>query len=263
MSTFRRTLNTIEQLTRSRTTLSLYYRGDLAFRLASPVVELGITYLFFDLIYRAGPLQRFAPWNQILWLLLLAYLVDSLFGFLFTGLHSVSERVRSGQMDVLLLWPVDQLALLSLWKVNWLRLVNSLAALPLLIHAWSLSEMTPGRLAAGGLLLILGLGIRYHLSLLASVLSLWIVRADAVVFVIDELNTISRYPAAVFRGLGRIFLLYICPVLLVANPGARVLSGDRLMLGASLWALAFNLLGQLLARWLYRRCLSEYASAGG
>jgi ABC-2 type transport system permease protein len=72
--------------------------------------------------------------------------------------------------------------------------------------------------------LVLGLGVHYAILFALATLSIWIVRAQGLIYGYYNVFNIARYPDAIFSGVFRVLFSFCIPVLLVANVPARVLA---------------------------------------
>jgi ABC-2 type transport system permease protein len=193
------------------------------------VVELlwfALQITFIAVIYQHT--DRIGDWSkwQVVLLMGASHFIQQLFGALFlTNCVQISEHVRTGRMDFLLLLPVNTRFLVSLRQVDLGAFVNAAFAIAVMIYAGHQLGLHPsvGRLA--GFLALCGSGLLVHYSLmfLLSSVSFWTVRAQGIVWGYYNLFNIARLPDAAFRGLFKAFFTFAIPMLLVANVPAKLL----------------------------------------
>lgn len=219
---------------------------------------------FMGVIYRHT--DRIATWSQweVVLLVGASHLLQQLFTALFmTNCVKLSENVRTGALDFLLLMPVNARFLISLRHVDFGAFVNAGSALAVMIYAARRLHLAPGpaELAGFVLLLVVGLSIHYSLMYMLACISFWTVRAQGIVWGYYNLFQLARLPDEAFRGMFRAFFSFIVPVLLVANVPVKLLIqklGSPLELAwLVLLAGALFVVSELFWRWSVR----HYASA--
>ena len=145
--------------------------------------------------------------------------------FFLTNLTQLSELIRTGKLDFMLLLPANTRFILSLRQVDLGGFVNASSAVAVMIYALRQMPLTPTVPAVLGFLLLVVAGILIHYSLmflLASV-SFWTVRAQGIVWGYYSLFNLARLPDAAFRGWFKAVFTFAVPMILVANVPARVL----------------------------------------
>ena len=194
------------------------------------VVELlwfGLQLAFITVIYQhTKQIADWSKWEAIL-LMGAAHFVQQVFqAFFLVNCTQLSEHVRTGKMDFMLLLPVNTRFLLSLRQVDLGAYINAATAVGVMVYALQQMQRMPSALELIGFLLLCAVGILIHYSLmflLASV-SFWTVRAGGIVYAYYGLFNIARLPDSAFRGLFKVTFTFVLPVLLVANVPARVLA---------------------------------------
>ncbi len=183
--------------------------------------------------------------------------------FFLTNVTQISEYVRTGRLDFMLLLPVNTRFILSLRQVDLGGFVNAVSALAVMVYALRQLGHVPGLPEVFGFLLLTGAGILIHYSLmfLLAATSFWTVRAQGIVWGYYSLFNIARLPDAALRGVFRAVFTFVVPMLLVANVPARLLAG-KLASPASMALLAAMCLAcQVLAEAAWRFSLRRYTSA--
>jgi ABC-2 type transport system permease protein len=72
--------------------------------------------------------------------------------------------------------------------------------------------------------IVLGLGIHYSILFGLATMSIWIIRAQGLIYGYFNVFNIGRTPDTVFRGVFKLIFSWIIPVIIVANVPARVLA---------------------------------------
>lgn len=239
------------------------YRANLALSVGAGALQLAIAAATVGLLYRFTP--AVAGWTRAEALLLLGIYQTSagLVWLLFGGnLERISYDVRQGELDTLLVRPVDSQFLLSVRRVGLGEGVQVLAGLALTSYAGGLAGVRwePGAVALAIGLGICGLVLLYALWFALASSAIWWVRIDSIDTLVSTALSTARYPVSFYRGAVRALLTFVVPVAYLASFPAEALLGrvdaGRLPIGIALagGALAF-------ARWWWRRALRHYSSA--
>ena len=183
--------------------------------------------------------------------------------FFLTNCTNLSELVRTGKMDFLLLLPANTRFLVSLRVVDLGAFVNALFALCVMVYAAGKLQLHPQAVQILGFLALCGVGILIHYSLMfiLATISFWTVRAQGIVWGYYNLFNIARMPDEAFRGAFKGVFTFALPVLLVSNVPTRVLA-DKASSPAS-WALllGLGLVWAGISEWFWRLSVRRYTSA--
>lgn len=185
------------------------------------------------------------------------------------NLEEFSNQVRKGDLDFVLLKPIDTQFLISLRRIDWSELADVLFGVILVGYALWRMEYVPGWLECllYPIYVICGMAIMYSFMLALSTTSVWLIRNQSLSEFWFYLTTFSRHPLEIYRGpLGdplRIAFTYIFPILVVINVPARLLARpmrpDEWQL--AVFALVAAVVCLLLSRKLFRFALRSYRSA--
>lgn len=172
--------------------------------------------------------DRIGDWTkwQVVLLIGASHFMQQLFTAVFlTNCVNLSELVRTGRLDFMLLLPVNTRFLVSLRNVDLGAFVNAGSALAVMIYALVQLRYVPGPLQIGGFLLLClaGLVIHYSLMFLMASICFWTVRAQGIVWGYYNLFNIARLPDSVFRGAFRVVFTFVLPMLLVSNVPVKLL----------------------------------------
>lgn len=231
------------------------------------VVELlwfAMQLAFVAVIYQHT--KQIADWSQweVVLLMGAAHFIQQIFqAFFLSNVTQISEHIRTGRLDFLLLLPVNTRFIVSLRQVDLGGFVNAASAVAVMAYALRQLDHAPTLLQAVTFLLLVGTGVLVHYSLmflLASV-SFWTVRAQGIVWGYYSLFNIARLPDSAFRGLFKVVFTFALPVLLVANVPARLLA-DKLRSPVEILFLLGMAVGcGLMSEALWRWSLRHYTSA--
>jgi ABC-2 type transport system permease protein len=193
------------------------------------VVELlwfALQLSFIAVIYaHTEHIGDWTKWEVVL-LMGTAHFIQQIFqAFFLTNCTELSELIRTGRLDFMLLLPVNTRFLISLRKVDLGSFVNAASALVVIGYALHRIPFTPSPVQFIGFALfaLTGILIHYSLMFLLSTVSFWTVRAQGIVWGYYSLFNISRLPDAAYRGFFKAFFTFVLPMVLVANVPAKLL----------------------------------------
>lgn len=249
----------------------LAFRANFLAKLAVEILWLGILLAFYRTIF--AKTSHVADWTEAEYLFFvgcyfaLEGLVET---FFLSNCSEFSDLVRSGDLDFILLKPIDEQFLVSCRTLDWSTAPNALLgaavmALALCNVGWT---PTPENLARAGLFLIVfvsSLGMAYAFLLMLTSTSVWFVRNQSLMELWWLFSSLMRYPREIFtytwaRPIG-VFFTFVVPVMLIVNVPARIMlkTLDEPLLVAFMLGTTVVLL--VLSRWIFRAALRRYRSA--
>ena len=218
---------------------------------------IGVLYLHTDSI------GTWTKW-QVIMLVGASHFIQQIFqAFFLVNCTNLSELVRSGKLDFLLLLPVNTRFVVSLRQVDLGAFVNAATAVGIMLYAAHQMHLAPTALQLAGFLVlcIAGIIIHYSLMFLLASISFWTVRAQGIVWGYYNLFQIARMPDEAFgRGLFKALFTFAIPMLLVSNVPVRLLV-NKMTLGPALLLLAMSVACFLLSEWGWRASVRRYTSA--
>jgi ABC-2 type transport system permease protein len=243
------------------------YRANFLVRIVVEVLWLGILLAFYKLIF--DKTQNVAGWSQDQYLFFLGchYALGGFIDtFFLENCTELSELVRSGDLDLFLLKPIDEQFLVTCRRVDWATMPNIFLGFGLMaLSLWRLQwAFDPVRLALFTLLFVSAVALAYSFLLMLCATSLWFVRNQSLMELWWLFTTLMRHPREIFRGkyatpFGR-FFTFVLPVLLVVSVPAGTMvralepAFVALTIGAAVVLLAAS-------RWFFRHALRSYRSA--
>jgi ABC-2 type transport system permease protein len=246
----------------------LAFRANFLIKLLVEVLWLGILLVFYLTIF-ASPDQKIAGWTRDEYLFFVGchYALGGVIEtFFLSNCSEFADLVRSGDLDLYLLKPIDEQFLITTRTIDWSTLPN--VALGAGVMAVALHNLhwpfDPLRLAAFVALFGCGVALAYSFLLLLSSTAVWFVRNQSLLELWWLFTTLMRYPREVFLGgwatpLG-FFFTFVVPVMVVVSVPAETMVKVfnwrfiALTVGAAVVLLA-------LSRRFFRRALRSYRSA--
>jgi ABC-2 type transport system permease protein len=200
-------------------------------------------------------------------------LINSLVQTLFmTNADELSDLIRTGSLDFILLRPMDAQFLVSLRRIDWSSLSNLAVGLALMVYSLVELRYVPGlvQIVLYPLYVACGVAIYYSLMITLASTTVWIGRNLTLLDFWFYITNFSRYPMEIYRGpwgdpLRRMFTFAI-PILIAVNVPARILirpldpqTPESWLL--PLFALAAAAACLLASRRTFQQALASYRSA--
>jgi ABC-2 type transport system permease protein len=231
------------------------------------VVELlwfGLQLCFISVLYlHTDNIGTWTKW-QVVMLIGGSHFIQQIYqAFFLVNCTNLSELVRTGKLDFLLLLPVNTRFLVSLRQVDLGAFVNASFAVAVVTYAARQMHLVPTLVQVLGFLAlcVVGIGIHYSLMFLLASISFWTVRAQGIVWGYYNLFNIARMPDEAFRGLFKAVFTFAVPMLLVSNVPVRLLA-DKLSSPAPVLLLLFmGVVCFCVSEWGWRASMRRYTSA--
>ena len=219
---------------------------------------------FIAVIYaHTNHIGTWSKWEVVL-LVGTSHFIQQLFqAFFLTNCTQLSELVRTGKLDFMLLLPINTRFILSLRQVDLGGFVNAGSAVGVIAYALHRLHITPSTAEMIGFLLLTVSSILVHYSLMfmLATTSFYTVRAQGIVWGYYNLFNISRLPDAAFHGWFKVFFTFALPMLLVANVPAKLLAAKLDSSLELLLLLFMSLVCFALSEAAWRFSVRRYTSA--
>jgi len=218
---------------------------------------IGVIYLHTD---------RIGDWTkwQVVMLIGASHFIQQIFqAFFLSNCTQLSELIRTGKMDFMILLPINTRFLISLRQVDLGGFVNGASGLAVMAFAARQLqiEVSISQILGFLFLSVAGIAVHYSLMFLLASISFWTVRAQGVVWGYYNLFNISRMPDSAFQGFFKAFFTFAIPMLLVANVPAKLIAQKvqspwemAVLVGAAIFCFAISELG-------WRSAMRHYTSA--
>ena len=224
----------------------------------------GLQLAFISVLYNhTDHIGSWSKW-QVVMLIGGGHFIQQIFqAFFLVNMTNLSELVRTGKFDFLLLLPVNTRFVVSLRQVDLGGFVNASSALAVMAYAAHQMHYTPSAVHVAGFfaLCIAGIIIHYSLMFLLATASFWTVRAQGIVWGYYNLFQIARLPDEAFRGLFKAVFTFALPMLLVSNVPVRLLADKAQSPAMMLLLVVMSTVCFILSEWGWRQSLKRYTSA--
>ena len=208
----------------------LAFRGNFLVKVSVEVLWLAILLAFYRVIFARTSLV--AGWNEPQYLFFVGcfFALNGLIEMFFLeNCNDFAELVRTGDLDFLLLRPIDEQFLITCRRIDWGTGPNVvMGAFVMGAALWNMGwHFDPVRVAAFLVAFACGVVIAYSFMLLLTSLSVWMVRNQSLMEMWWLFTSLARYPKEIFNGtwaepLGR-FFTFVLPILLVGNVPANAM----------------------------------------
>ncbi|WP_152051200.1 ABC transporter permease [Tautonia marina] len=268
MSGALRYLRLYAQLARYTLVRELSFRGNFLVKVSVEVLWLGILLAFYRVVF--SKTSVIAEWSEPQYLFFVGcyFAMNGLLETLFLeNCNEFAELVRKGDLDFLLIRPIDEQFLITCRRVDWSTAPNVLMGvavmgLSLVNLGWSFD---PARVAVFLLMFGCGVMLAYSFMVLLTATGVWLVRNQSMMELWWLFSSLTRYPREIYlrvtwaEPIG-LFFTFIVPFLLVINVPAESMVKvlDWRLVGFTLLATAVSL---WVSRRFFRRALRSYRSA--
>jgi ABC-2 type transport system permease protein len=231
------------------------------------VVELlwfALQLTFMAVLYRhTDSIGGWSKW-QVVALVGTSHFIQQIFqAFFLTNLTQLSELVRTGKLDFMLLLPVNTRFVISLRQVDLGGFVNAGTGLAVILYALVKMQFVPGvmQVVWFAVLCVAGVMVHYSLMFLLASVSFWTVKAQGIVWGYYSMFNIARMPDAAFRGAFKVIFTFALPMLLVSNVPARRLLGMTAPAMDLLILVGLCLAALVVSEMVFRFSIRRYTSA--
>lgn len=252
-------------LWKNSVTRETMFKGNFVLWIIVEMLWFALQLGFISVLYlHTEQIGSWTKWQVVL-LVGVSHFIQQIFqAFFLVNCINLSELVRSGKLDFLLMLPINTRFLLSLRQVDLGGFVNAASAMAVMIYAAGKLQLSPAlpTLLGFGALCLIGICIHYCLMFSLATVSFWTVRAQGIVFGYYNLFNIARMPDDAFPkgGIFRSVFTFVLPVLLVSNVPARLLT-ERLTSTSCLLLIGLAVGCALASEWIWRISVKRYTSA--
>ena len=225
-----RYLRLLGHLARYTLSRELAFRGNFLVKVSVEVLWLGIMIAFYRTVYART--NNVAGWSEAEYFFFVGCyfalngLVET---FFFENCNEFAELVRTGDLDFLLLRPIDEQFLVSLRRFDWGTAPNVLMGAAVMLSAlvqkgWEFDLL---RILTFFVTMACATAIAYSFMLMMATLTVWMIRNQSLLEMWWMFSSLARYPKEIYTGrwaepLGN-FFTYIVPILVVSNVPSNVM----------------------------------------
>lgn len=245
----------------------LSFRGNFLVKMSVEILWLGIMLAFYETVFARTNLVAGWAKQDYLFFVGCYFALNGVIEALFLeNCNEFSELVRTGDLDFLLLKPIDEQFLITCRRVDWSVAPNVLMGLGVMvISLWNKGwEFDFLRIGLFGLTFACGVAIAYAFMLILTSFSVWLVRNQSLMEMWWLFSSLARFPREIFqRGWAvslDVIFTYVLPILLVVNVPSRVMVKvlEPRMIA---FILIVTVVSLKVSRMFFQRALRSYRSA--
>jgi ABC-2 type transport system permease protein len=198
----------------------MMFRWNFVIRVCTEIVWLGLYVVFVEVLF--SHINILAGWTKYEMLLLFgtSHIVSQMFeGLFFVNCIELPESIRTGNMDFFLIKPINSQFLISTRFIDLGAITNIFIGFILVGYSWMhLSyPLTISSLLIYLVLILNGMVIYYSIMFMLMTISFWTIRGEGMISVYFQSTNFARQPAEIYRGMLKLFLTFVFPMLVVVN----------------------------------------------
>jgi len=251
-------------LWKNSVTRETMFKGNFMLWIVVEWLWFGLQLAFIGVIYlHTENIGTWTKWQVVLLVGASQFIQQIYQAFFLINCANLSELVRTGKLDFLLMLPINTRFVVSLRQVDLGGFVNAVSAIAVMVYALRQIPFTPtiGQVLAFLVLCVVGILIHYSLMFALATISFWTVRAQGIVYGYYNLFQIARMPDEAFRGLFKAVFTFALPMLLVSNVPVRVLLDTLSDYKPLLLLLVMVVVCAAGSEWIWRHSVRRYTSA--
>lgn len=251
-------------LWKTSVTREMSFKGNFILWIIVELLWFGLQLSFVSVVFsQTSSIGSWTAWEVVLLTGASNFIQQIYQAFFLVNCTNLSELVRTGKMDFLLLLPVNTRFVVSTRQVDISSFANAAFAACVMGFAAHKLHLHPSLMEIFGFaaLCVVGLMIHYSLMFMLASVSFWTVRAQGIVWGYYNLFNIARMPDEAFRGAFKAVFTFALPVLLVSNVPVRVLADKLTSWHSWAWLLGLAFVWAAISQWFWQVSLRRYTSA--
>jgi len=251
-------------LWKTSVTREMSFKGNFVLWIIVELLWFGLQLAFVGVIFsQTTTVGTWTVWQVVLLTGTSNFIQEIYQAFFLVNCTNLSELVRTGKMDFLLLLPVNTRFLVSTRQVDLPSFANAAFAVCVMVFAAHKLNLHPtaAQFIGFGVLCLVGLLVHYSLMFMLASVSFWTVRAQGIVWGYYNLFNIARMPDEAFKGAFKAVFTFALPVLLVSNVPVRVLVNTLRSPTGWIALIGLGIIWACISEWFWRFSIRRYTSA--
>ena len=157
---------------------------------------------------------------MILLLIATNKLIDAIYEtFLGTNIKKISRYIKKGEMDYIILKPLNTQFFISMRYIDFAQLLSVLIPTSIVLYL-----IIKGYISFNGFtlsiylsLIICGIIIRYVFGFIIMLCSYWLTELGALYSLYNEFFDLASYPISIYKGFIKSIFIYVIPIIVIAN----------------------------------------------
>lgn len=205
----------------------LEYRFNIAARFFTDIVWYAAQLSVFEVLFRHTSSMNGWSIDETRVFMGVLFVTDAVYMLLFSeNLDRMGEKIRRGDLDLLLVKPVNSQWMLSFQKVSIAYVGNALFSFAWLV--WSLLQMQNNSLTSLFWLILtvpMSLAVVYTIRFVTAAAALFFTKADAVNYIWYQLYRLGTRPDSFYPAVLRYIVLTAFPIAFLASVPAQIILG--------------------------------------
>ena len=247
---------------RASLTADIEFRANFFTRILTDIFWYAAQIITFEALFTVTP--KLGDWSleQTRVFLGLIFVVDAFYMIIFQeNLDRINERVRMGQMDLILAKPINSQFMISCEKLNTAIFGNLLLALSWLFFSlYNLADFSWLRLIWLVFLIPAGVIVLYSTRFMFSSCAVIFTRAENLQYLWYQIYRLGMRPDSIYAPWLKYLVLTLLPMGIIASVPARFLLNPP-NLGLFGWAIFMAFFVLYLSNKFWRYALKQYSSA--
>ncbi|MBU4210060.1 ABC-2 family transporter protein [Patescibacteria group bacterium] len=189
------------------------------------VTVMGMKVLFWNIKTMAG-------WN--LYEIMVLYGLNMIFAEIVLGvafifnLRGLPEKIANGELDLILIKPLNSQFMVSLWRPYFALIPSMLAGVIMMVFGFKLGNLVFNWLSLFPFMIIFGCGlvVAYSVGMMVVTLSMWLVQATPLPMLAQKFLFMAKEPFSIYGGAWRFVFLVILPLAFMVSFPTQVLLGE-------------------------------------
>lgn len=241
----------------------LQYRANFFIQLFQSGLSLAVSLAGVLVIYNHTDSINGWTSADLLMVIGIFFIIGGLIGFIVQpSMYRLMEDIRKGTLDFVLVRPIDSQLQISLRQVQIWKLVDVIMGIVLLLVGLNRAHQAPsiGQVGAFMVMLAAGLAIVYSFWFAMATVSIWLVRLDDLLHVIENIYEAGRWPVRIYPGWLQFGLTFLIPIAFSITVPAEALTG-RLTLLIALETIGIAALMLAGSRLFWQFAIRHYSGA--
>lgn len=241
------------------------YRGGFYAMLASSIVWGSFQYI--SVLLLTSRVKNVFGWNRNELIILTA--AYSFFWGIFhlvlaRNFSRISRIIDYGELDLILVKPMDSQFLMSFWVINFTGLFRVILGIIVLSYMLSLTHTVVTIINVVGFFVLglCGLTLIYSFWYITATSLIWYPRLSNLIELLYNVTGITRYPPQIVYEAKNFVLFFLLPLTFAMATPTKVLL-NKVLWGDVTWLLMFTVVFFLVSRWFWKFALRFYTSASG
>ena len=144
------------------------------------------------------------------------------------NLRKLPEKIADGELDLILIKPLNSQFVVSLWRPYFALVPSMLAGVIMMIFGFKLGNLVFNWFNLFPFIIIFGCGLvmAYSVGMMITTLSMWLIQATPLPMLAEEFLFMAKQPFSIYGGVWKFVFLVILPLAFMVSFPTQVLLGE-------------------------------------